>query len=370
MKPRTRVVRAGLGPAAQGRPFSSGVIFAGPYHAAGDPASSEYTYGRYHNPTWAQFERALSELEGGPALTFASGMAAITAVLCSTLRSGDILVMPSDSYYTSRLLADGFLSDVGVRVRKAPTAGSEIYGILEGVKLLWLESPSNPGLDVCDIRQLCETAHSKGALVAVDNTTPTVLAQQPLELGADFSVASDTKSLTGHGDLVLGHVATRQTVLHERLRAWRDKTGAIPGPMEVWMAHRSLGTLEMRLARQSANALAIAEYLSERAEVKGVRYPGLVSDPSHETAARQMQFFGPVVSFILADRACAEKFLSACELIIEATSFGGLQTTAERRARWGGDNIAEGFVRLSAGCEDCDDIIEDIARGLAGLSAS
>lgn len=368
MKIRTKVVRAGLPPPTPGQPFLSGITFAAPFHAAGDPADSPYTYGRYHNPTWTQFERALSELEGGAAISFASGMAAITALFGVVLKKGETLVMPSDSYYTTRLLAEGYLSDMGVRVCKAPTAGAAPAECLEGAKLLWLETPSNPGLDVCDIRALSAIAHERGVLVGVDNTTPTVLGQRPLELGADFSVASDTKSLTGHGDLILGHVAARDHAWADRLHTWRNQTGAVPGPMEVWLAHRSLATLEMRLSRQCENALRVAAYLAARPDVQGLRYPGLPNDPAHEVASRQMQFYGPVIGFALADRECAEKFLSSCRLVIEATSFGGIQTTAERRARWGGDTVSEAFIRLSVGCEDSDDILADLAQALDELS--
>jgi cystathionine gamma-lyase len=251
---RTRVVRAGLSPAAQGESLSAGVTFAGTYHVAGEPSSSPYTYGRYHNPTWTHFERALGDLEGGVALSFASGMAAVAAVLGSILRAGDVMVMPSDSYYTARLLAEGFFAEMGIQVRKARTAGSAQAEHLDGAKLLWLETPTNPGLDVCDIVALVEAAHQRHVLVAVDNTTPTMLGQCPLELGADFSVASDTKALTGHADLILGHVAIRDPALAEKLRSWRTQMGAVPGPMEVWLAHRSLATLEMRLERQCRNA--------------------------------------------------------------------------------------------------------------------
>src|SRR5262249_19374767 len=203
-------------------------------------------------------------------------------------------------------------------------------------------------------------AHHAGALVAVDNTTPTVLGQQPLALGADFVVASDTKALTGHSDLILGHVATREAAWAKRLRTWRTQFGAIPGPMEVWLAHRSLGTLDVRLERMSANALAVAQFLSGRPDVLRVRYPGLPGDPAHAVATRQMTQFGPVVNFELASAAAAEKVLNTCRLVLQATSFGGLQTTAERRARWGGDKLPEGFIRLSAGCEHPGDLLEDL----------
>lgn len=364
MRMGTRVTRAGLPPSTQGAPLLPGPTFAGLYHAAGDPASVPYTYGRYHNPTWTYYEQALSELEGGPAVTFASGMAAVAAVFGVVLRPGDVVVLPSDSYYTTRVLADGYFAQMGVQVRLAPTAGNAQQQHLTGARLLWLESPSNPGLEVCDIAVLVAAAHDAGALVAVDNTTPTVLGQQPLALGADFVVASDTKALTGHSDLILGHVATREQTWAERLRTWRTQLGAVPGPMEVWLAHRSLATLDLRLTRQCHNALALATLLASRPDVHGVRYPGLPSDPAYAIATRQMQRFGPVVSFVLADRQHAEAFLSACQLVYEATSFGGLHTTAERRARWGGDAIPEGFIRLSAGCEDTEDLLADLTQAL------
>jgi cystathionine gamma-lyase len=334
------------------------------YHAAGDPAQSPYTYGRYHNPTWTRFEAALGELDGGPAVVFASGMAATAALFGVTLRAGETVVLPADGYYTTRLIAEGYFAAMGVRVRLAPTAGNEQMEALDGARLLWLESPSNPGLDVCDIAALAAAAHERGALAVVDNTTPTALGQQPLALGADFVVASDTKALTGHADLVLGHVAAREETWAERLRTWRTRMGAVPGPMEVWLAHRSLVTLELRLERQGQTALRVAEYLAARPDVRLVRYPGLPSDPAYAVARRQMRRFGPIVSFTLASRVAAERFLASCELIYEATSFGGVHTTAERRARWGGDAISEGFIRLSVGCEDVEDILADLERAL------
>lgn len=267
MKDATRVIRAGLPEPSQGRPFLPGPVFAGPFHLTGEPSSSAFTYGRYHNPTWDLFERALQELEGGEAVVFASGMAATAAILGCVLGPGEAAVLPADGYYTSRMLAEGFFSRIGVSIRTAPTAGNAQAECLEGAKLLWLESPSNPGLDVCDIASLAAIAHERGVLVVVDNTTATVLGQRPLGLGADFSMASDTKGLTGHGDLILGHVAVRDPAWSRRLRDWRTQFGAIPGPMEVWLAHRSLGTLDVRLERMSGNALAIARFLSGHTKV-------------------------------------------------------------------------------------------------------
>ena len=179
----TRVVHAGLPPKANGTPYLPGPTFAAPYHAAGDPADSAFTYGRFHNPTWQCYEAALEALEGGPSVLFPSGMAASAAVLATVLRPGDTLVMPSESYYTTRLIATDYFAAHGVKVVMAATAGNAQRELLYGAKLLWLESPTNPQLDVCDIAMLCDAAHAAGALVAVDNTTATALGQRPLALG-------------------------------------------------------------------------------------------------------------------------------------------------------------------------------------------
>ncbi|MGA2664135.1 MAG: cystathionine gamma-lyase [Nitrososphaerales archaeon] len=370
LRDATRVIRAGLPVPSQGEPFLPGPTFANAYHLSGDPHSSPYSYGRYHNPTWTRFEQALSELEGGPAVVFASGMAAVMAVFGTALRAngrGSVLVMPTDSYYTARVLASGYLSSSGVEVRSAPTARDAQLERLDGAALLWLETPCNPGLDVCDLSRLVGAAHDRGALVAVDNTTATFLGQRPLDLGADFSVSSDSKAITGHSDLTLGHVAAREERWADALRAFRTQQGAVPGPMEVWLAHRSLATLGLRFERQCENALAIARFLAGRPEVLSVRYPGLPQDPAFEVASRQMRWFGPIVSFVLGDGRLADRFLDACGLVVSSTSFGGVQTTAERRARWGGDAIPEGFIRLSAGCEDVRDIVDDMTRALDRL---
>jgi cystathionine gamma-lyase len=369
MHDATRVVRAGLTSEEQGRPFTAGPVFASAFHAVGDPSVVPYTYARQHNPTWTAYERALGELEEGDALVFASGMAATTAVLSTVLHRGDVVVMPSDSYYSTRVLVDNYFAAMGVEVRRAPTPGNAQLALLSGARLLWLESPTNPGLDVCDLARLVEAAHAVGALVAVDNTTATPLGQRPLVIGADFSVASDTKALTGHADLILGHVAVRDKAWLDRLRAWRTQTGSIAGPMEVWLALRSLATLDVRLERQCANALGIATYLRGHPSVTGVRYPGLAGDPAHALACTQMRRFGTVVSFTLDSRPQAERFLAASKLVTEATSFGGVHSTAERRARWGGDVVPDGFIRLSAGCEALPDLVADLEQALGSASA-
>lgn len=373
----TQVVRAGLPDKTAGTPYLPGPVFAAPFHAPGDPSLSPYTYGRFHNPSWTQYEQALAELEGGPCLLFPSGMAATAAVLATMVPPGSTLVMPQECYYTTRLIAsqpfDGaWFAAQGITVVMAPTAGDGLLRALEAhagdqLSLLWLETPTNPGLDVCDIAALAAKAHALGALVAVDNTTATPLLQQPLALGADLCVVSDTKAMTGHADLVLGHVAVRDPKHAEALRLWRTRMGVIPGPMEAWLAHRSLGTLHVRLMQQCRSALAIAEFLRGCDQVTGVRYPGLPTDPSHAIASKQMTAYGGVVSFELPSASAAERFFAHTSLVYEATSFGGLHTSAERRARWGGDAVSEGFVRLSVGLEDVHDLIADLASALAAI---
>ncbi|MDQ1009707.1 cystathionine gamma-lyase [Streptomyces sp. V4I23] len=367
----TRAVRAGLPDPVKYEPALPGPVFAAHFHLPGEP-TGPYTYGRDENPTWTRLEQAISELEApGEAvetIAFSSGMAAVSAVLLSQLRSGDAVVLPSDGYQALPLVREQ-LQAYGIEVRAAPTGGDAQLSVLDGARLLWMETPSNPGLDVCDVLRLTEAAHATGALVAVDNTLATPLGQRPLDLGADFSVASDTKGMTGHGDLLLGHVTCRDTALAAGVRRWRKIVGAIPGPMEAWLAHRSLATLHLRADRQCANALSLAQALGARPEVTGLRYPGLATDPSHAVASRQMRRFGCVVSFVLPDRAHAERFLDGLRLVDDATSFGGVRSTAERRGRWGGDAVPEGFVRFSAGAEDAEDLVADVLRALDEAAA-
>lgn len=361
--PGTRAVHAGLPEPVRGEPFLPGPVFAGPFHLPGDPEDAEYGYGRYGNPTWTNYEAALAELEGGQAVAFASGMAAVTAVLYALGGDGPIVVS-QDGYFMTRRAAARLGEAAGVEVRLAPTDTAGAVEATAGARLVIVETPSNPGLDVCDVAAVAEAARTAGALLAVDNTLATPLRQRPLELGADLSLGAGTKALAGHADLMIGHVAAREPDHAEALRAWRRQAGAIPGPFEAWLAHRSLATLDVRLERQEATALALAELLAERDDVTDLRYPGLPDDPAHRVAARQMQGFGGVLGFDAGDRDRAEAFLAACELAIEATSFGGVHTTAERRARWGGDDVPQGRIRMSAGVEDTVDVCADVERAL------
>jgi cystathionine gamma-lyase len=365
----TTLLKAGLPAAAPGEPLMPGPTFASLYHAPGNPADSPFTYGRFSNPTWVAYEAALAALEGAPSLVFSSGMAAIAAVFGGVLKPGDTVIMPDDCYYTSRLIADGWWAEHGVTIVKVPTAGNEVFDAItahaKSLKLVWLETPANPSLDVCDIAAVAKAAHAVGALVGVDNTTASPYLQQPIALGADIVAAADTKALTGHSDLILGHVSVKDPAVMEPIKLWRTRLGAIAGPFEVWLAHRSLATLSVRLDRQCESALAIAQMLSRDQRVTGVRYPGLTSDPAHAIAKAQMSAFGCVISFDLQTQARAQTFLSSLRHVIESTSFGGVHSSAERRARWGGDKVSEGFVRFSVGCEHVDDLLADIQQALA-----
>ena len=356
--PGTRVVRAGLPEPEQGEPFLPGPVFAAPFHLTGDPAEAPNVYTRYGNPTWRRYEDAVGSLEDAEAVLFSSGMAAAAALLLTQLRPGSVLVVDANCYLNVRRLASTHLEPRGVDVRLAPAA--ELAEAARGADLLWLETPSNPLLEVYDIAALAE----QGVTTVVDNTTAGPLLQRPLDLGADFSLASATKQMSGHADIVLGYVTTRDAERVETLRNWRRDAGAIPGPFETWLAHRSLPTLALRLERGCDNAIAIARLLAARDDVAAVHYPGLPSDPGHEVARRQMRGYGAVVSFDLGSQERAERFLAAAHLVTDATSFGSVHTCAERRARWRGDAVPEGFIRLSAGCEDTADLLADVERAL------
>ncbi|MFJ6195622.1 cystathionine gamma-lyase [Micromonospora sp. NPDC092111] len=359
----TRCVHAGLPEPVPGEPFLPGPVFAAPYHLDPwqGPAATANGYGRPDNPTRRLLEAAIGELEGGDCRVFASGQAAITGLLLAVLRPGDTVLLPADGYFPVRAFATATLAGLGVRVGFVPTAGP--YPSFDGVRLLLLETPANPGLDVADVAVLAEAAHAAGALVAVDNTTATPLGQRPLDLGADVVVASGTKALTGHSDLLLGYLASRSAELLETLTGWRTTTGAVPGAFDAWLAHRSLATLDLRLARQSANAAAVAELLAGRSDVAGLRWPGRPEDPAYPVASARMRRMPGVLSFDLGDADRVARFVDAARLVAAATSFGGLHTTADRRAQWG-DDTAPGFVRLSCGVEDSADLVADIAAAL------
>jgi cystathionine gamma-lyase len=363
----TRSVRAGHPPMRPGEPFLPGPAMAStfPLDPRTGPVPGSDAYGRMDSSTRRLLETAIGELEGGDCLAFATGMAAVSAVLFSLLQTGDQVLVPADGYYKTRAFAAEALGARGVTVTPVPTLGP--YPDFAGVRLVLLETPANPGLDVCDIAELAGAAHAGGALVAVDNTTATPLGQNPLALGADLVVASGTKTLTGHSDLMLGYVATRDPVLLTAIRAWRDATGAIPGNFDAWLAHRSMGTLDLRLAQQTRNAAAVTEALAAHPAVVSVRWPGRPEDPSYVVAARQMRRIPGVVTFVLPSAEAVAEFFAGSALVTPATSFGGLHSTGDRRAQWG-DDTPQGLVRLSCGVEDTNDLVNDIVAALDRLA--
>jgi cystathionine gamma-lyase len=338
---------------AKGDPVALPLTMASMYHLPGDPAGARQ-YGRFDNPTWEAVEAALGELEGAPALGFPSGMAAIAAVFFAALKAGDKILLPSDGYYTTRVLSERFLSGFGISFDLRPAA-SFLDGGFEGYRLVFVETPANPGLDLCDLVEVSRAAHDAGALVVADNTTMTPYGQRPLDLGADVVVAADTKAPNGHSDALFGHVATRNEELFGRIAEWRKLSGSIPGPLDAWLVHRGLETLHVRFERMCDTAEHIAPRLAAHPAVRKVRYPGLPSDPAHNLAKAQMERFGFLIGVELEDAASAERFIDGCALLQPATSFGGVHSSAERRARWG-DAVPQGFVRLSVGCEPAEEL--------------
>lgn len=334
------------------------------YHLPGDPVGFP-GYGRSANPTWDIVEEALAELEDAGCVLFPSGMAAITASLVTHVNAGDHILIPSDGYYATRVLAERFLAPMGVTVDQRPTVDFG-QGGFTGYKVVFAETPSNPGLDLIDIKAVSDEAHQNGATVIVDNTTMTPFGQRPLDLGADIVVASDTKAPGGHSDVLMGHVATRDADRLEAMREWRMFSGSIPGPKDAWLLHRGLQTLEVRLDRMCATAAVLAERFLDKSEVKSVRYPGLAQDLSYALAQQQMAYPGFLIGLTFETADKAEAFISGCPQLVHATSFGGVHSSAERRKRWG-DEVAEGFVRLSVGCEPIETLWSAIEDSLKRL---
>ncbi|WP_026356475.1 cystathionine gamma-lyase [Mycobacterium sp. 141] len=358
----TRSVKAVGSESIPGVPVAPMPIPASTYHLSPDDTEPQDSYGRSSNPSWRQLEAALAELEGASAaLTFGSGMAAITSVLRVLTKPGSTLVVPADGYYQVRRYAAEYLAPQGVDVIEA--AVGEICQAASNADVVLAETPVNPALDVVDLHRLALTCRGRGATLVVDNTTATPLGQQPLSLGADLVVASATKSLAGHSDLIAGYVAGSQPELMAAVERDRLLAGPILGAFEAWLVLRSLGSAGLRFERQCQNAQALAVMLRKHPAVRSVRYPGLPEDPSHDLAATQMQRFGGLVSIELADAAAVHALVERSGLLIASTSFGGIHTSVDRRARWG-DAVPAGFARISAGIEDTDDLIADVNQAL------
>ena len=356
---------SGLGVSGRaGKPVTPPIVFSSVFFLPGDPAGP-YQYARWGNPTWSALEEKLSILEDAECVIFPSGMAAVAAVLCSQLKPGDRVLLPGDAYYTSRVLADTYLAPAGVKVLTCPSADFDKQDFT-AFRMVWIETPSNPGLEICDLRKAVAKARQAGATLIADNTMPTPLGQRPLDLGADAVVSSDSKAINGHSDVVFGHVASRHAGLMAAVRDWRKVCGAIPGPFESWLVHRGLDTLEVRFERMCCNAEALAPCLAGHPKVQQVKFPGMPAHPAHAVAKSQMLRFGMILGVTLSDKDSAEKFINGCGVIRPTTSFGGVHTSGERRARWG-DKVPEGFVRLSVGCEPPEQLWKEIKGALDNL---
>lgn len=338
------------------------------------PLSSTYrsgghlAYGREGNAVWTAFEEVVGLLEGGTAVCFASGMAAISSLL-EALPVGAAVVHPADAYsgtrhFLSELRGRGRLQ--GRPVDVADTAAA--VDACRGASLLWVESPTNPLMAVADIPSLCSAAHELGVAVVVDNTFATPVLQRPLDLGADVVVHSASKFISGHSDVVMGVAVARDDGWVRRLRSQRTMYGGIPGPLEAFLALRGLRTLQVRLDRAQANALELAKRLAGHSAVEKVRYPGLAEDPGHRLAASQMAGFGAMLSFeVVGGREQADSVCDSVRICVHGTSLGGVETLIERRQRWPGEAyLPPGLIRLSVGIEDVEDLWEDLATALEG----
>ena len=358
----TRSVKAVGSEPVPGSPVAPPPVPASTFHLSPDDSDSLDKYGRYSNPTWRQLESALADLEGAAAaLTFGSGMAAITSVLRVLAKPGQKLVVPADGYNQVRRYAREYLAPQGVTVVEATSV--EMCAAAADADVVLAETPANPGLDVVDLHRLALDCRRRGSTLVVDNTTATPLGQQPLSLGADLVVASATKALSGHSDVIAGYVAGSHPELMAAVEQDRLLAGPILGAFEAWLVLRSLGSAGLRFERQCHNAQALAVMLLTHPAVKSVRYPGLPDDPSHQIATLQMKRFGGLVAIELENAQAVHTLVERSALLVASTSFGGIHTSVDRRARWG-DPVADGFARISAGIEDTDDLIADLEHAL------
>jgi cystathionine gamma-synthase len=364
----SRLIHAGTD-RSPGRPATPPLAPASIYVSQGSPRPGR-GYGRDGNPGWEALEQAIGGLEDAGAVAFASGQAASMALMLALTPGRERIVLPQDGYYGGRVLADRLRPHGAVPV---PVDLQDLTAVERELavapSLLWAETPTNPLLRVADLARLGALAAAAGAPMVVDNTVATGLLQQPLEAGATASLYSLTKAVSGHSDVILGAVVSRDEELLAALRAWRSSGGAIPGPFEAWLALRGLKTLPLRIARQSDSALAIARHLAGHRRVAAVHYPG-IDKSTAELARRQMsRGSGPLLSFeVIPDRAdAADKVVARSRLILPATSFGGVESTWERRARWPAEAAPASLIRLSVGVEPAADLLTDIDQALEVL---
>ena len=349
LHPETSAITAGRPEAAPDASLNPPIVFSSTYHAGGPVG-----YGRYGNESWSALEAAISELEGGETLSFSSGMAAISAVF-SILPIGAPVVASNQGYSGTMGLLNQHHTSGRLEVRFVDiTNTEEVIAAMKGAALLWLESPTNPCLDIADLPAIIVAAKKFTIGVGVDNTFATPLTQKPLSMGADIVMHSVTKFLAGHSDVVLGSLSTSDSALFKRLDEARRFNGSIPGPFEAWLALRGIRTFPVRFRAAEKNAQDLVSRLRAHAKITKVRYPG----------------FGAVISFEVDGSAeQAEKVCESSRLITHATSLGGVESLWERRRRWAleSPSVPEQLIRLSVGCEHVDDIWQDIEQALSTL---
>jgi len=334
-----------------------------------------YDYARVANPTRDALETCLASLEGAEhGLAYASGIGATTTIM-HLVDPGQRIVLVNDVYGGVYRMLSQVYEPKGYIADWVP-AEEIAASIDDNTRLVWIESPTNPLLNIVDIRAIAEAAHRVGAILAVDNTFATPYLQRPLELGADLVVHSTTKYLGGHSDVVGGFVATNDQALGERLRFLQKSLGAVPGPFDCWLVLRGLKTLALRMERHCQNAHAVAEFLDGHPSVGRVLYPGLPSHPGHELAARQMRDFGGMVSFLAGSEEEAVALVARTKVFQLAESLGGVESLIEHPYRMTHGSTVDGptappreLVRLSVGIESADDLIADLETALVRSAA-
>ncbi|WP_144836440.1 trans-sulfuration enzyme family protein [Kocuria rosea] len=372
LRPDTVLVAGGRPAPEHDAPVGPSIVLTSTYRGSGGLDAEDRTYGRFSNPTWEDLEDVLARLERAelPALAYASGLAAVASVL-SLVPAGGRLVLPRHSYQGSLALAADLEARGLLTVRTVDVTDTEdVVAALDAADLLWLESPTNPMLEVADLPALLAAARERGVLTCVDNTFATPLLQRPLEHGADIVVHSVTKYLAGHSDVVLGAAVTSDPALRTRLKGHRSLHGAVPGPFEAWLALRGMRTLAVRVERSAATAGELARRLQRHPAVREVRYPGLPGDPGHARAAAQMDGFGSIVAIVPAgDVAAVEAAVDALRVWTPATSLGGVESLIERRRRHHEEphSVPETLLRLSVGIENVEDLWEDLDRVLCAI---
>jgi cystathionine gamma-synthase len=338
-----------------------------------------YDYSRAGNPTRTALETAVASLENAEhGIAFSSGLGGTTALM-HMVNPGDRVVLIADVYGGVYRMTSQIYEPKGYRFTYVPAEefDDNLASYLgDDTKLVWVETPSNPLLNIIDIRRAADAAHAAGAILAVDNTFASPYLQQPLDLGADVVVHSTTKYLGGHSDVIGGAVVTNDGAIAERLHFLQKSLGAVPGPFDAWLVLRGLKTLALRMERHSENARAVAAFLEEHPAVERVLYPGLASHPGHEIARRQMRDFGGMVSFLVESEQEAVALAARTKLFLLAESLGGVESLIEHPARMTHVSTADtpfaaprNLIRLSVGIEAAGDLVADLEAALVGVPA-